>query len=88
LGIGQSAREVTVASSRILVTNFDNSTTKEELKELFSVHGRVRQVEIGGVRGLGFVEMFKKSEAKKAVFHGFFCDTPWRTKNHPPTHKT
>ncbi len=56
-----------MASSRILVTNFDNSTTEEELKELFSVHGRVRQVEIGGVRGLGFVEMFKKSEAKKAV---------------------
>ena len=51
----------------MLVTNFDNSTTEEELKELFSVHGRVRQVEIVGVRGLGFVEMFKKSEAKKAV---------------------
>jgi RNA recognition motif-containing protein len=56
-----------VASSRMLLTNFDNSTTEEELKELFSVHGRVRQVEIVGVRGLGFVEMFKKSEAKKAV---------------------
>ena len=56
-----------MASSKMLVTNFDNSTTEEELKELFSVHGRVRQVEIVGVRGLGFVEMFKKSEAKKAV---------------------
>ncbi|MBU1319374.1 MAG: RNA-binding protein [candidate division Zixibacteria bacterium] len=56
-----------MASSRMLVTNFDNSTTEEELKELFSVHGRVRQVEIVGVRGLGFVEMFKKSESKKAV---------------------
>jgi RNA recognition motif-containing protein len=56
-----------VASSRIQVTNIDKSTTKEELMELFSVHGRVRQVEIVGVRGLGFVEMFKKSEAKKAV---------------------
>ena len=48
-------------------TNFDNSTTEEELKELFSVHGRVRQVEIVNAKGLGFVEMFKKSEAKKAV---------------------
>jgi RNA recognition motif-containing protein len=67
LGAGQSAREVTVASSRIQVTNFDKSTTEEELKELFSVYGRVRQVEIVSVRGLGFVEMFKKSEAKKAA---------------------
>lgn len=56
-----------MASSRIQVTNFDKSTTEEELKELFSVHGRVRQVEMVSVRGLGFVEMFKKSEAKKAV---------------------
>jgi RNA recognition motif-containing protein len=56
-----------VASSRMLVTNFNNSTTEEELKELFSVHGRVRQVQILNDKGLGFVEMFKKSEAKKAV---------------------
>ena len=56
-----------MASSRIQVANFDKSTTEEELKELFSVYGRVRQVEIVSVRGLGFVEMFKKSEAKKAV---------------------
>ncbi len=61
-----------VASGRMLVTNLDNSTTEEELREMFSVHGRVKQVEIGRVRGLGFVEMFKKSEAKKAVLalHG------------------
>jgi len=51
----------------MLVTNLHNSTTEEELEELFSAHGRVRQVEIGSVRGGGFVEMFKKSEAKKAV---------------------
>jgi RNA recognition motif-containing protein len=51
----------------MLVTNFDTSTTEEELKELFSAHGRVKQVEIVNSKGLGFVEMFKKSEAKKAV---------------------
>jgi RNA recognition motif-containing protein len=51
----------------MMVTNFDNSTTEEDLKELFSVHGRVKQVQIVNARGLGFVEMFKKSEAKKAV---------------------
>jgi RNA recognition motif-containing protein len=51
----------------MLVTDFDRLTSEEELEELFSVHGRVRQVEIVNARGLGFVEMFKKSEAKKAV---------------------
>ncbi len=56
-----------MGSSRMMVTNFDISTTEEDLKELFSVHGRVRQVEIVNAKGLGFVEMFKKSEAKKAV---------------------
>ena len=53
--------------SRVLVTNLHNSTTEEELRELFSAHGRVKQVEIGNVRGGGLVEMFKKSEAKKAI---------------------
>ena len=56
-----------MGSSRMLVTNLHNSTTEDELKELFSAHGRVRQVEIGSVKGGGFVDMFKKSEAKKAV---------------------
>jgi RNA recognition motif-containing protein len=51
----------------MMVTNFGNSTSEEELRELFSVHGRVKQVEIANARGLGFVEMFKKSEAKKAT---------------------
>jgi len=59
--------EVKVGSIRMLVTNLHQSTTEEELEELFSPHGRVRQVEIGSFRGGGFVEMFKKSEARKAV---------------------
>jgi len=50
-----------------MVTDFEKSTTEEELIELFSVHGRVKQVEIIPLRGIGFVEMFKKSEAKKAI---------------------
>lgn len=51
----------------MMVSNFERSTTPEELEELFSVHGKVKQVELIPNRGLGFVEMFKKSEAKKAV---------------------
>lgn len=56
-----------MGSSKVMVANFDKSTTEEDLKELFSVHGRVKQVEIVSFRGTGYVEMFKKSEAKKAV---------------------
>jgi RNA recognition motif-containing protein len=56
-----------VGNSRVLVTNLHNTTTEKELEELFSIHGRVRQVEIGNPKGGGSVEMFKKSEAKKAV---------------------
>ena len=56
-----------MGTGRMLVTNFDSSTSKEELTELFSVFGRVKQVEIVNAKGLGFVEMFKKSEARKAV---------------------
>ena len=56
-----------MGNSRVMVTNLHNTTTEKELEELFSAHGRVRQVEIGSSKGGGFVEMFKKSEAKKAV---------------------
>lgn len=56
-----------MTNARMMVSNFERSTTSEELKELFSAHGRVKQVELIPGRGLGFVEMFKKSEAKKAV---------------------
>ncbi len=56
-----------MTSSRMLVTDFDRLTSEEELEKLFSVHGKVRRVEIVNDKGLGFVEMFKKSEAEKAV---------------------
>ena len=56
-----------MTSSRMLVTDFDRLTSEDELEKLFSVHGRVRQVEIVNAKGLGFVEMFNKSEAEKAV---------------------
>jgi RNA recognition motif-containing protein len=76
-----------MASSRMLVTDFDRSTSEEELKELFSVHGRVRHVEIVGIRGLGFVEMYNKSEAKKAVLalNGFeFKDSTLKVQEARP----
>jgi RNA recognition motif-containing protein len=55
-----------MGTARLQVANFDLATTEDELKDLFSAHGRVKQVEIREGRGFGFVDMFKKSEAKKA----------------------
>jgi RNA recognition motif-containing protein len=49
------------------VTNLHNTTTKKELEKLFSVYGRIKQVEFGAVEGEGLVEMYKKSEARKAI---------------------
>jgi RNA recognition motif-containing protein len=55
-----------MSKGKLQVANFDLDTTVGELKELFEEHGKVKQVEIKDGGGLGFVDMFKKSEAKKA----------------------
>ena len=56
-----------MAGSKLRVGNFAPTMTKEELGAIFAEFGRVRQVEIIRDKGFGFVEMFKKSEAKKAA---------------------
>ena len=56
-----------MASNRLQVANFGMATTEAELEELFSEHGRVKQVQIQDRRGFCVVDMFKKSEAKKAI---------------------
>jgi len=40
--------------------------TNEQLKELFSNHGEVKEVNVIEGRGFGFVEMSSSSEAEKA----------------------
>ena len=52
--------------SKLYVGNLGYSVTKEELEELFSTHGEVRQVNIIEGKGFGFVEMSNPSEAEKA----------------------
>ena len=52
--------------SKLYVGNLSYSVTSEELEELFSVHGEVKQVNIIQGRGFGFVEMSSPSEAEKA----------------------
>jgi len=52
--------------SKLYVGNLSFSVTKEQLEELFSNYGEVRQVNIIEGRGFGFVEMSNSSEAEKA----------------------
>jgi RNA recognition motif-containing protein len=52
--------------SKLYVGNLGYSATNQELEELFSAHGEVRQVNIIEGKGFGFVEMSTPSEAEKA----------------------
>ncbi len=52
--------------SKLYVGNLSFSVTKEQLEELFSNYGEVRQVNVIEGRGFGFVEMSNPSEAEKA----------------------
>ncbi len=52
--------------SKLYVGNLSYSVTNEQLKELFSDYGEVRQVNIIESRGFGFVEMSNQSEAERA----------------------
>ena len=44
-------------SSNLYVGNLSYSVTSEDLKELFSAHGNVKEAKVIGDRGFGFVEM-------------------------------
>ncbi len=52
--------------SKLYVGNLSYSVTSEELEEIFSSHGEVRQINIIQGKGFGFVEMANPSEAEKA----------------------
>jgi len=52
--------------SKLYVGNLNYSITNEELEELFSQYGEVRNVNIIERKGFGFVEMSNQSEAEKA----------------------
>jgi len=52
--------------SKLYVGNLSYSVTSEELEEIFSSHGEVRQINIIQGKGFGFVEMSNPSEAEKA----------------------
>lgn len=52
--------------SKLYVGNLNYSITDKELKELFSNHGEVKEVNIIEGKGFGFVEMSNQAEAEKA----------------------
>ncbi len=52
--------------SKLYVGNLDYSVTSEQLEELFSKYGEVRQVNRIEGKPFGFVEMSNQSEAEKA----------------------
>ena len=52
--------------SKLYVGNLDQSVTNQDLQDLFSEYGQVKQVNIMEGKGFGFVEMSKSSEAEKA----------------------
>ena len=52
--------------SKLYVGNLTYSVTNEQLKELFSNYGEVKEVNVIVGRGFGFVEMSNPSEAEKA----------------------
>ena len=52
--------------SKLYVGNLNYSVTGEQLQQLFSKYGEVKQVNIIEGRGYGFVEMSSPAEAEKA----------------------
>ena len=52
--------------SRLYVGNLSYSTTQEQLQELFSNHGQVKEIKIIEGKGFGFVEMSSQEEAEAA----------------------
>jgi RNA recognition motif-containing protein len=54
-------------SSNLYVGNLSYSVKSEDLNELFSKYGKVKEVKIIGDRGFGFVEMETVEDAEKAI---------------------
>lgn len=52
--------------SKLYVGNLNYTVTGEQLKDLFSEHGSVKDVNVVEGRGFGFIEMSSADEAEKA----------------------
>jgi len=54
-------------SSNLYVGNLSYSVTSDQLKDLFSQHGAVKEAKVIGDRGFGFVEFENAEDAAKAI---------------------
>jgi len=52
--------------NKLFVGNLSYSVTAEELNELFSSYGEVKEAKVIEGKGFGFVEMSSKTEAEEA----------------------
>lgn len=60
---------------KLFIGNLDYAVTREELEQLFSNHGEVREVNVIEGKGFAFIEMSNQSEAeaaKKELNESFF----------------
>ena len=51
---------------KLFVGNLDYAVTREDLEQLFSNYGEVREINVIEGKGFGFIEMSNQSEAEKA----------------------
>jgi len=66
-------KEFKMQGSKLYVGNLSYSVTNDQLEELFSSYGEVRQVNVIEGKGFGFVEMSNQVEAEEAkrALNGF-----------------
>jgi RNA recognition motif-containing protein len=62
----KNEKEKKMQGSKLYVGNFSYSVSENDLREMFSNHGEVKEVKVIEGRGFGFVEMSSPSEAEKA----------------------
>ena len=79
-------------SSKLYVGNLNYSVSNEDLTELFSTHGEVKNVNIIEGKGFGFVEMgdTTQAEAAKEALNGteFKGRTMKVNESYPPRNRT
>lgn len=51
---------------KLFIGNLDYSVTRDDLAELFSAYGEVREASVIEGKGFGFIEMSSQSEAEAA----------------------
>ena len=52
--------------SKLFVGNLNRTVTQEQVKELFSTYGEVKEIKIIEGKGFAFIEMSAQVEAEKA----------------------